>query len=147
MTQRYKIRSPVVIHETIGDESVIVNLETGMYYSTSASGARIWQALEYGPAASGEIVDILRTSYLVADDSIEDRVESFLNELESEGLIVPSSAGESSDVSYQPAEGRLSNTFETPTLDRFGDMQELILLDPVHEIDPEQGWPHAEPVR
>ena len=29
-----------------------------------------------------------------------------------------------------------------PVLEKFTDMQDLILLDPVHEVS-ERGWPHA----
>ncbi|MCU1244771.1 MAG: hypothetical protein JWN02_681, partial [Acidobacteria bacterium] len=31
-----------------------------------------------------------------------------------------------------------------PRLERYTDMQEIILLDPVHKVD-SQGWPHAAP--
>ena len=28
-----------------------------------------------------------------------------------------------------------------PTIDSYGDLQDLLLLDPIHEIAPEAGWP------
>ena len=31
--------------------------------------------------------------------------------------------------------------FEFPIIEKFTDMQELLLLDPIHEVD-EKGWPH-----
>jgi hypothetical protein len=36
-------------------------------------------------------------------------------------------------------------TFESPTLAKFTDMEDLLLLDPVHEVSPDQGWPHPAP--
>ena len=33
--------------------------------------------------------------------------------------------------------------FVPPTLEKYTDMQDLVLLDPVHEVD-ERGWPHAQ---
>jgi hypothetical protein len=32
--------------------------------------------------------------------------------------------------------------FQAPALEKHSDMQDLILLDPVHEVGP-RGWPHA----
>jgi hypothetical protein len=34
--------------------------------------------------------------------------------------------------------------FEKPGLQKYSDMQDLLLLDPIHEVD-EMGWPHALP--
>ena len=31
--------------------------------------------------------------------------------------------------------------FEEPLVEAFEDLQELIAIDPVHEVDPLQGWP------
>jgi len=35
-------------------------------------------------------------------------------------------------------------TMTAPALESFGDMQDLLLLDPVHEVDEEMGWPKAQ---
>ena len=42
----YTINSPLVINETIEDESVIINLDNGFYYSLDNVGAEIWDALD-----------------------------------------------------------------------------------------------------
>ena len=34
----------------------------------------------------------------------------------------------------------LSAKYESPQLEQYSDMSELLLLDPIHEVD-EQGWP------
>jgi hypothetical protein len=34
--------------------------------------------------------------------------------------------------------------FEPPLLEKFTDMEDLLLLDPVHEVDG-RGWPHPAP--
>ena len=41
-----------------------------------------------------------------------------------------------------PGSERLA--FTPPKLERYTDMQEIILLDPVHKVD-SQGWPRAAP--
>ena len=37
-----------------------------------------------------------------------------------------------------------ARVFEAPRLEKYTDMQDLVLLDPVHEVD-EQGWPQQRP--
>ena len=39
----FRINNPKVIHETIDGETVIVNLDSGNYYSLDATGADIWE--------------------------------------------------------------------------------------------------------
>ena len=46
----YRVNSPQVILETFADEVVIVNLESGSYYSIDKVGAEIWALLAEGPA-------------------------------------------------------------------------------------------------
>jgi hypothetical protein len=52
MTQspiRYRIRTPEVVYETIEGETVIVNLENGLYYSLSNQiSADTWSLIEAG---------------------------------------------------------------------------------------------------
>ncbi|MBX3014591.1 MAG: hypothetical protein KF832_23935 [Caldilineaceae bacterium] len=43
----------------------------------------------------------------------------------------------------RPRGQRPSHTFETPVLNEFTDMQERLLLDPIHEVD-HAGWPHRK---
>ena len=38
------------------------------------------------------------------------------------------------------------SAFETPVLEKYTDMAELLLLDPIHDVDA-TGWPHPAPDR
>ena len=69
-------------------------------------------------------------------------------ELEAEDLILvlpetaaPNAAHETL-AATEPIDSRLP--FVNPTLTKFTDMQDLLLLDPIHEVD-EMGWPHPKP--
>jgi len=35
--------------------------------------------------------------------------------------------------------------FSAPRLDKYTDMQQLLLIDPIHEVSDEQGWPKVKP--
>ncbi len=145
MTGRFRANSPQTIHQTIDGEVVIINLATGSYYSLRGSGARIWDLLTTGHSLA-EVASTLQDGYRSVDGEIERSVSRLVAELEAEGLIVPAGgdtpASSTASISGVP---EASERFEPPTLEKFDDMQDLILLDPVHEVDQEEGWPHARP--
>lgn len=143
---RFRIKSPQVIHETIDGEVVIVNLETGNYYSLADTGERIWAAVERA-ASVDDIVAEIRESYEARGDHLEDTVGSFLEELEREGLIAPLQDEESPPIGAPTTAVSTRATFSVPVLQKFTDMQELILLDPVHEIQEVRGQPHPKTAR
>ena len=67
-------------------------------------------------------------------------LDHFLAVLEEEALIVRSEDVMTQALSLeQPLQD-----YEPPQLMKYTDMQELILLDPIHDVD-EKGWPHTKP--
>lgn len=143
---RFRVKSPQVIHETIDAEVVIVNLETGNYYMVKGTGERIWAAVAR-VASVADILGELGGSDEGGGDDREGAVSTFLEELVREGLIVPSEeqAGESRGAGGPAPPG--GAPFTTPELQKFQDMKELILLDPVHEVHEDLGWPHPKTAR
>jgi Coenzyme PQQ synthesis protein D (PqqD) len=144
MTKGFRVNSPNVIHETIEGEVILIDLKTGTYYSLRETGAAVWQALQNGVGEDG-IAAELRSRYDASDEQIRDAVRELLAELEREGLI-RADDGEAAPAATPSASdngaGRLP--FAAPVLEKHTDMQDLILLDPVHEVGAE-GWPHPAP--
>jgi len=139
---RYKV-SPRVINETIDGEAVMINLASGNYYILDPVGAEIWTYVERA-ASVAEIVDGLSARYDGAASDIEGAIGGLLTELQGEDLVVPAD-GENGSTHSAPATATGERTpFSTPKLEKFTDMQDLILIDPVHQVD-EAGWPHAKP--
>jgi hypothetical protein len=145
MSNRYRVNSPRVMHETIEGEVIVIDLTTGSYYSLRASGAEVWHALERG-LPEDAIADAVASRYDGAPAEITAAVSALLQELSQEGLIESSNgAGEAppTEVSAAAHDDRPRERFQPPVLEKHTDMQDLILLDPVHEVDA-RGWPHAE---
>jgi hypothetical protein len=141
MTARFRVNSPNVIHETIEGEVILIDLKTGTYYSLRDSGAAVWQAIEQGAVEDG-IAAELRSRYEASEEQIRDAVQRLLAELEREGLI---RADEGEAGPATPSNnGAARLPFAAPVLEKHTDMQDLILLDPVHEVGAE-GWPHPAP--
>lgn len=139
---RYKV-SPRVINETIDGEAVMINLASGNYYILDPIGAEIWTYIERA-ASAGEIVDGLAARYDGSPTEIEGAIGTLLTELQNEDLIVPAEGENGSARPAAPPRTTERVPFSTPKLEKFTDMQDLILIDPVHQVD-EAGWPHAKP--
>ena len=129
----------------IDNEAIIVNLDSGTYYSLRAVGADIWQMIEQG-ATVAEIINQLAQQYTKTEQTmIQTDVESFVTELQEEALILPLEdsfvAGESALSPLHTSDGD-QLLFQKPVLEKYTDMADLLLLDPIHEVDETGGWPH-----
>jgi len=135
---RYELYSPQVIQETIEGEVIIVSLESGNYYSLNKSGGDIWQ-LALGSYSRDEIIATLRERYITGDTDPCDSVPAFLDQLVEHELLKQSGTAGAPKIVELPGFEEAVN-FAEPELEVYSDMQELLLLDPIHEVD-ERGWP------
>jgi len=133
--QKYSTAVPGTACELFDGELVVAHYGSGYYYSISESGALIWQGLRHGLADS-EVTDWLAVHYAAQAAEVRDLVPAFIARMRDEGLLIPDSA-----VPAGPALPVLNGgLFEAPVLEKFDDLQELLLVDPVHEVD-STGWP------
>ena len=130
---RYEVNKPDVVDESVDGEVLIVHLGTGSYYSSRGSGDLAWQMLSNG-AIPAEVA-----AAFGAEATAQAGVERFLAHLVEEGLLRPRLEGERTEVQFPAAP-----LYSDPVLDKYTDMQELLLLDPIHDVE-EEGWPKARP--
>ncbi len=126
-----------IVHEDFGGEVVVVNLKTGTYYGLNGTAAAIWQRIGGGLSAT-QIADGFAARYSGEADAVRTAVAAFLDELQREALIHPT-AQPAAAVSSEPA-ALPPGPFTPPAVQRCTDMEELLVLDPVHEVDA-MGWP------
>jgi len=138
----YQVNAPKVVYEAFEDETVLINLDSGNYYSFSESGALIWSRIISGESIAS-VIEYLQDRF-PNTTHITVSVEDFVRELVEENLIVKNSSGIAKNVKQGKAEIPTLARFERPMLQKYSDMQDLLLLDPIHEVD-EMGWPHALP--
>lgn len=139
----YRIDSPSVIHEIIDGEAVIVNLESGSYYSIDGTGVDIWEYVDRG-LGDDQIVNAMIASYEGDRITIEKHVQQLLNQLREQKLIVPVDAPSTMEQAAAAAVGQEKAEFVEPVLHKYTDMEDLLLLDPIHEVD-DTGWPNTTP--
>ena len=139
INDRFRVNTPKVVHETIDGEVVIIHLDTGCYYSLDGVGAAIWNWLDTG-ASLGEAAERLGQSYPNNQAEAGATVTQLAAELQIEALIVPLNQPASAGRNPAPPNVALPAAFQRPVLHKHTDMQDLLLLDPIHEVD-ETGWP------
>lgn len=127
-------RTPAVKSEVLDGELVLIDFDSGAYYSGNHVAGAVWQLLQVGTASP----DVGRrvAAHFAAPQAEADvaRLLAFLLEA---NLVVPAEAPPES-FGHELAPGA---AYEDPALERFEDMAELLVLDPIHEVE-EEGWPH-----
>jgi hypothetical protein len=133
---RFRI-GPEIVHETVDGEVIAIDLASGSYYSLAGSGPAVWEVLGSG-ASEAEIGAALAGRFEADDEVIGSAVSALLGELQESGLIVgEEQEGEATSMVGGSGE---KTPFEAPRLERYTDMKDYFLLDPIHEVDT-AGWP------
>lgn len=136
-----------VVFENFNDETVLINLKSGSYYSLNAPGSAIWELLlkNISPRL---ILECVRQQHPENHQDYESAFKEFITILTAEGLIVP--AGEHAQTVPGPAAdecNRLLNHKEKsagiPLIKIYTDQRELLLLDPIHDVSG-LGWPERD---
>jgi len=140
-TTGLRVNSTRIIHETIEGEAVMIDLVSGNYYTLGEVGTEIWSLLEQG-SSRDEIVAALEERYDGDQATIEESVGAFLDELQHDELILEFDVDEPSRPRRKLNGSGETAPFQPPKLEKYSDMQDLILLDPVHEVG-ERGWPYT----
>ena len=144
LSARYMPRRPTVVSDIIDDEVIIINLDSGAYYSLDRCGTLTWQALEAGLTVS-QVIEQVQERYEGQAAAMAQAVEQLIAQLDDEKLITARPAnGPGEAPSLPPASPTNRLPFAAPVLQKYDDMQDLIMLDPIHEVD-DSGWPARKP--
>ncbi len=137
----FVINTAHVTSEIFGEEAVVVNFMTGKYFGMTGSAPAIWKLFKT-PASYDDVMVALTNGSVRMSEEETGQVKAFIDALLQEELIVDAGTTEYkyNGVQSAPIIAAL-NAFETPVLEVFDDLQELIVLDPIHDTDPERGWP------
>ena len=115
---RYNLAGPDVVHEEFDGEIVVLNLQSGQYFGLNEPGAALWMAIQSG--GDPHAVSAMHGA-------------AFAEKLVNLGLIV------ATDEAATPAQAQDFAT--APSIEAYDDLSDLILADPIHDVDEERGWP------
>lgn len=84
---RQLLPSDQAVESRVGEETVILHLESGAYYGLDHMGTRVWELLKEGVAPI-EIGRILVRDHDAPPEIVEADVRRLLSELHAHGIIV-----------------------------------------------------------
>jgi Coenzyme PQQ synthesis protein D (PqqD) len=127
VTQRYRLNSDEIAAETIGGESVILNLSSGDYFSLNGAGGLAWALLVRGHSAT-EIAPRIAGHFGVGEERAQADLDALVTGLVEQELLIADDSAQPSE----PAEDELppEGEYAAPSLEVFTDMSELLALDP-----------------
>jgi hypothetical protein len=124
-----------VAAEVVDGEAIILNLETGAYYSLDGPGARVWQLVELGRTA-GEITRTIAEEYGMPPAEVERDVAALITGLADErlvttGVVSPSPAQAATPaVSASDPAADEPRVYRRPELRKYTEMADMLALDP-----------------
>jgi hypothetical protein len=129
------IAAPSCVADEFGDEIVALNLDTGFYFSLRGLAGAIWRDLSAGHPRE-DIVAALGA----IEPQLAPKTVAFVDDLVERGLM-------RAVADQQPAGTELtSRTLAAAgttdlVLESFDDMRDLVIADPIHEVEEDAGWP------
>lgn len=137
MTEKTLKTHPQVVSEKIGDEIILIHLESGVYYALRGTANALWELLMTGISGDG-LEEITQSHYSDDHSEIASQIGTFLKVLIDENLVIETDNGNGHRPSAQPL--AFPDKYEPPVIEIYKDLQELLLLDPIHEVE-QEGWP------
>jgi hypothetical protein len=128
----------MVITDDMDGEIIILNTESGKYFSTEKTGAIIWEMFSNGYTID-EVINALSNLFSSQEEEIKKDINVFLSQVITEGLL------KVSEIEKPNTSIELShfNEYKTPKMIAYSDMEKLLLMDPVHEVE-NMGWPNIK---
>lgn len=131
----YKINEEKMFFDIADGQAVVINFVTGMYYGTSTLGSAVLEKIVNGAPVEKVLAALSSADGCPAD--MGDKLDGFIKALLDKEILVPGDT-DSQDVSFDKS--AFADGFEL-TLDEFAEVQDLLLADPIHDVDVEEGWP------
>src|SRR5271166_3731899 len=128
MARSYSLNDPPNISEMIDGEVMIINLESGSYFSVTGAGAAIWPQLIAGSDLDS-LATILEAAFDVTAAVAGYELSGFVDRLVGEGILRQRDpAGAPSATAIGP-HGQ-TRSYQGFGLERFDDMRGLLVVDP-----------------
>jgi hypothetical protein len=130
---RYKLDNSALTFEKFDDELIVINLARGTYSSLTGSAPAVFDLLAEARSAA----EIAQVFGFDPDKSPEQmgEIAAFLDVLAHNGFV-----GSVADAPLAPPAAN-PIAWSAPAIEIFHDLSDLMMLDPIHEVDTQAGWP------
>ena len=125
--------TPKGVHsQDFGDEIVVINLNTGKYFSLRGGAVQIWTRIGKNSKATLSAIQ-QKFEQKENDSTILHLIKKWLEE----GILEETEAVH--NLSTDDLEEKI--ILQSIEFEVYDDMQALLLLDPIHDVDAKVGWP------
>ena len=125
----YQLANPDIVFERFDEDLVVLNLRSGQYFGFNHAGTVIWSALSSG----------VKVGLIIEAGVNRESLEQFLSELIAHGLLIETAQLQT--ALSEELTKLLSQELEVPSIEIYDDLAELIMADPIHDVDTDVGWP------
>ena len=129
--ETFKINDSKIISETLEGETILINLETGHYYSLNKTATIVWEKIQ-SKASMVSIAGFFKGH--------EKDISEFIESLVTGGLIIKANDSIASVNGSSTAGAIFDGDYIVPVMTKYDDMKEMLLADPIHDVD-NAGWP------
>lgn len=133
------LNSANVVCDTIDGEVLAIRSDNGAYYSMRGPSATAWVAIVSG-APLDEAAQAVAVHHGADANTVRADLRAFADLLASERLVVAAPMG---GVQLELPADTQGQSWETPVFEKYTDMEDLLLFDPIHEVDV-TGWPSVK---
>ena len=127
----FRLIGPDIVFEDFDGDLVVLNLSTGQYFGFNGTANVVFEAL----IAAVSFDDITKNCASVTN------LSNFLSQVQEFGLVTKSTAPKALSDELSK---KLQSCNGLATVDRYDDLADLIVADPIHDTNNEQGWPVVE---
>ncbi len=131
----YKLNDSEMFSDITDNIAVVINAQTGVYYGMNAAGTLVYKYITEG----ADIKDIKNHLKNIpqAPADMDLKVDSFIKELLNKNIIVP---GDTVALNFSIDASILAKDNFELKVGEYLDAQELLLADPIHDVEKEKGW-------
>ena len=131
----YEVNNKKMFYDITDDFAIIINSETGIYYGVNSLGTQVFDFLIKGSSVEDILTALNNIPGVPAD--MDQRLAKFIEELKGKEIITEGPTVKN-DISIN-AELAANDKFEL-SVTEYADAQELLLADPIHDVEEEEGW-------
>lgn len=131
----YQLNAEKMFYDVADGIAVVIDFTTGVYYGMDALSSAVFDALMAG-AGDEAVVNALRQLPGCPED-VDALYSAFVQKMLDRQMILGDGEG-GECAPFDPAV--VGESFQLNCED-FSEVRDLLLADPVHDVEPEMGWP------
>ena len=120
------------VHETIDDETVLLDAVRGHLFLFTGLGSWLWHRMQRGATVDDAVGEVSARFGAEAAGPTRRFLEALVD-----AEMLPTERSAQIPMTEMPYPER----FEAPALEKYDDIADIVAIDQIHDVDPAKGWP------